>query len=86
MSDKVKRIPIPYRQRDINQHDFGYVPCELTGRYLQFESTYCEDNNLVFVDVMTTSEGTIVCSGRWSVTSPFSGSNPLNLATSSPKR
>ncbi len=58
MSDKVKRIPISYRQRDINQHDFGYVPCELTGRYLQFESTYCEDNNLVFVDVMTTSEGT----------------------------
>ncbi|MGN0136542.1 hypothetical protein [Anaerotignum sp.] len=52
MSDKVTRIPITHKQRDINLHGFGYVPCEITGRYLQFDKTYCKENNLVFVDVM----------------------------------
>lgn len=54
MSNKITRIPITHKQRDINLHDFGYVPCEVSGRYLQFDETYCKDNNLVFVDVMTT--------------------------------
>lgn len=53
MSDKVTRIPITHKQRDINLHGPGYVPCEITGRYLQFDKNYCKDNNLVFVDVMT---------------------------------
>lgn len=55
MSDKVKRIPISYRQRDINQHEFGYVPCEISECYLQFDSTYCADNDFVYLDVMTKS-------------------------------
>lgn len=51
---KITKLPITHKQRQINLHDFGYVPCEVSGRYLQFDETYCKENNFVFVDVMTT--------------------------------
>ena len=51
---KITKLPITHKQRQINLHDFGYVPCEISGRYLQFDKTYCKENNFVFVDVMTT--------------------------------
>ena len=51
---KITKLPITHKQRQINLHDFGYVPCEVSGRYLRFDETYCKENNFVFVDVMTT--------------------------------
>ena len=54
MSDKITRIPVTIKQRDYNLHGVGYVPCNISGRWLQFSETYCDGNGLVFVDVMTT--------------------------------
>lgn len=54
MSDeKIIKIPISNKQRIYNSHGQGYVPCKISNRFLQFEETYCESNNYVFVDVMT---------------------------------
>lgn len=52
---KVIRIPIEYKQRMINKYGQGYVPCEISGRWLQFpeESAFVGNEELMFVDVMT---------------------------------
>ncbi len=54
MDDKIVRIPITYKQRKINEHGEGYVPCEVSNRWLQFENTSHDD--FVTVDVMTTAD------------------------------
>lgn len=55
MADKVVRIPINSKQRSINEHGQGYVPCEVSSRWLQFpdQSTLLNCGELMFVDVMT---------------------------------
>lgn len=56
MSEKITRIPISYTERDYNLHGTGYVPCNISERWLQFSKTYCDGNGLVLVDVMTTGK------------------------------
>ena len=56
MSEKITRIPVTFKERDYNLHGIGYVPCNITGRWLQFADTYDEGTGLVFVDVMTEDE------------------------------
>lgn len=56
MSEKITPMPISYKERDYNLHGTGYVPCEVSGRYLQFSETYSEKLDLVSVDVMTTND------------------------------
>lgn len=58
MAEKVIRIPISREQRLLNKHGNGYVPCEVSGRWLQFgaESELIGDKNLLFVDVMTQND------------------------------
>ena len=34
-------------------HGLGYVPCNISDRYLQFDDTYHEETGLVFATVMT---------------------------------
>lgn len=55
MENKIIRIPISQKQRLINTHGNGFVPCEVSGRWLQFpeESAFIGEKNLMFVDVMT---------------------------------
>lgn len=49
---KVIRIPISYDQRMKNQKGIGYIPCEVSGRYLMFNN-YVESNGLITMNVMT---------------------------------
>lgn len=53
--NKVVRIGISHDQRMKNQLGDGYVPCEVSGRYLHFKG---EDKRLgyVMVDVRTQTE------------------------------
>ncbi len=55
MDNKIIKIPINREQRLINEHGQGYVPCEVSGRWLQFpnESQVVDGKELMFVDVMT---------------------------------
>lgn len=55
MKDKIIKIPISFDQRQINIHGTGYVPCEVTERWLQFpeESQFVGNKELMFIDVMT---------------------------------
>ncbi|MCZ6944358.1 hypothetical protein EJ131_28570 [Bacillus mycoides] len=53
--EKVVRIPISPKQRRMNEHGNGYVECEVSSRWLQFQE-YNEDLGLVHVDVMTLGE------------------------------
>lgn len=55
MSDKVIRMPITADQRRKNGIGSGGVPCQVTGRYLDFslESTVLEDGEFITVNVMT---------------------------------
>jgi len=55
MEKNVVRIPISNKQRQINKHGEGYVPCEVSSRWLQFDS-YGTENGLVMVNVMTENE------------------------------
>lgn len=56
MSEKITRFPITFKERDYNLHGTGYVPCNISDRWLQFSDTYDEGTGLVFVDVMTKDE------------------------------
>lgn len=56
MSEKITPIPITFKERDYNLHGIGYVPCNVSDRWLQFSDTYDEGTGLVFVDVMTKKE------------------------------
>lgn len=53
--DKVIRIPITYKQKQINKHGEGYVQCEVSDRWLQFSQEYsrCAGGDLISVSVMT---------------------------------
>ncbi|NMA58624.1 hypothetical protein [Clostridium cochlearium] len=55
MDKKIIRIPISYEQRKKNDKGEGYVPCQISGRYLNFsmESNVINDDEAIFVDVMT---------------------------------
>lgn len=53
MSKKITRFPITFKERDYNLHGLGYVPCNISNRWLQFSDTYSEGTGLIFVDVMT---------------------------------
>lgn len=50
--DKVVRIPISYAQRKRNEFGNGYVPCEVSDRWLQFP-TEVDSERYIPVDVMT---------------------------------
>lgn len=50
--DKIVRIPITQMQRKLNEYGDGYVPCEVSERWLQF-SKYSSENGLIPVQVMT---------------------------------
>ena len=53
--DKIIKIPITYKQKQINKHGEGYVPCEVSDRWLQFSQEYsrCAGGDLIPVSVMT---------------------------------
>lgn len=56
MSKKVIKFPITYDERMINEMGLGYVPCEVSGRWLQFPENSDWIGNrgeFMFVDVMT---------------------------------
>ena len=53
MSEKITRFPITFKKQDYNLHGVGYVPCNISERWLQFADTYDEGTGLAFVDVMT---------------------------------
>ncbi|EJO5347022.1 hypothetical protein NRP93_001088 [Clostridium botulinum] len=54
-NEKVIKIPISYSQRKINEMGNGYVPCEVSERWLQFdnESISLQSGELIGVNVMT---------------------------------
>lgn len=53
MEEKIIEMPISYKERDYNLHGVGYVPCNVSGRWLQFNKTYISKLGLVSVNVMT---------------------------------
>lgn len=55
MDDKLIRITISFSKRMRNKYGEGYVPCEVSDRWLQFpeKSELVGDKNLMVVDVMT---------------------------------
>lgn len=53
MNEKIIEMPISYKERDYNLHGVGYVPCNVSNRWLQFSKTYDSRLGLVSVDVMT---------------------------------
>ena len=53
MKSKIIRIPVSRSEREHNIHGTGYVPCNVSDRWLQFSDTYDKELNLVFADVMT---------------------------------
>lgn len=50
--DKIVRIPISFEKRQKNKHDEGYVPCQVSGRYLQFDLDSVNPVNVI-ANVMT---------------------------------
>lgn len=52
---KIIRIPISYKQRKLNENGIGYVPCEISSRWLQFNSVsdIVGGRELVMVNAMT---------------------------------
>ncbi|AUN11581.1 hypothetical protein [Clostridium botulinum] len=54
-NEKVIKIPISYSQRKINEMGNGYVPCEVSERWLQFdnESISLRSGEFIGVNVMT---------------------------------
>lgn len=54
-NNKVTKIPISYSQRKLNEMGDGYVPCQISDRWLQFdsESELCGGGEFISVDVMT---------------------------------
>lgn len=49
---KIIRFPVGYKQRMINQKGTGYVPCEVSSRWLQFPEEIA-DSRYVPIKVMT---------------------------------
>lgn len=46
------RIPITYKQRKINEYGKGYVPCEVSERWIQFPEEIT-DERYIPLEVMT---------------------------------
>lgn len=54
MPDKIIKLPISYSQRKANIKGEGYVPCEISGRYLLLEKiSLVKDREFILIDVMT---------------------------------
>ena len=55
MDKKIIRIPITYAQRKKNEVGKGYVPCEVSRRYLRFHLSpnFSNSSKWIGVDVMT---------------------------------
>ncbi|MGE6488499.1 hypothetical protein [Paenisporosarcina sp. NPDC076898] len=53
--NKIVKIPISYEQRKINEHGNGYVPCQVSSRWLQF-NTLITYKDYIMVNVMTETE------------------------------
>ncbi len=55
MDGKVVRMPISYNQRRKNEKGKGCVPCQVTGRYLDFnlKSAILNVREVITIDVMT---------------------------------
>ena len=51
-NNKIVRLPINWKQRMINQYGKGYVPCEVSNRWLQLPEN-CSDEKYMEVSVMT---------------------------------
>lgn len=47
--NKVVRIPISHKQRQLNKHGEGYVPCEVSSRWLQFADTGTTNGSVLIV-------------------------------------
>lgn len=55
-SKNLVKFPITYKERQYNLHGTGYVPCEVSERWLKFhETTLDKSLGFIFVDVMTTN-------------------------------
>lgn len=55
--EKIIKFPVNYSQRIKNQMGKGYVPCVVSGRWLQFPKKSCgrfHDGEYIEVSVMTT--------------------------------
>ena len=50
--NKIIRMPISYEQRKINEFGNGYVPCDVSERWLQFSDSGLKSGS-VLVNVMT---------------------------------
>lgn len=57
-SNKIIRVPITYDQRKRNELGDGYVPCQVSGRWLKF-SEEASDDRFIPVDVMTMGENKV---------------------------
>lgn len=53
--DKIVKLPISSDQRKINKKGEGCVPCQTSGRWLNFDDHVTPDLNFIFVDVMSES-------------------------------
>ena len=51
-NEKVVRIPITHKERKLNEMGEGYVPCDISERWLKFPDTV-SDFRWLTVDVMT---------------------------------
>jgi hypothetical protein len=51
--EKLIRIPISYKQRKINEYGEGYVPCEVSERWIQFPDEI-SDERYIPISIMTT--------------------------------
>lgn len=56
MDNKITKFPISSKQKEYNKNGTGYIPCEISDRWLQFSDTFDEHLGFVFVDVMTNTE------------------------------
>lgn len=55
-SNKIVKIPITFDQRKINKYGPGHVPCQISGRWLQFDETVVPGLDFIFMDVMTNDD------------------------------
>lgn len=53
MDKKIIRMPISGEERNRNLYGAGYIPCQVSDRWLQFEDKYNPESGCVLVGVMT---------------------------------
>lgn len=55
--NKIIKLPINYSQRKKNEMGKGYVPCQISSRYLRLHSiSQVGDKNFIMLDVMTEND------------------------------